>query len=115
MLDFSSCRPAVDHLFSYSINSPELLIDSSLSNSKINSTFPQVFVFVRQIPTNTLLNGIFTMTIQFSGPFDTSFIVSPSVSIKINPGTILQIPQSVPPVINFVPQHLFSKITQWLI
>lgn len=111
LLDFSMCRPAADHFLAYSLNSAELMVDSGLTNQKVNATYPQSFIFIRQIPTNSLLNGQFTLTIQFSGPYSTSFLVTSSVLIKINPGTILQIPQSVPPSIIFVPSHIFSKTT----
>lgn len=112
LLDFLKCRPAADHFLAYSLNSAELMIDSGLTNQKVNSSYPQAFIFIRQIPINSLLNGQFTLTIQFSGPYSNSFLVTSSVSIKINPGTILQIPQSVPPAIIFVLPPIFSKTTQ---
>lgn len=110
ILDFSNCRPAVTHNLAYTISSTELTVDSSLSNFKANSTYPQVYILVRQMPTNMLLSGFFTLQIQFTGPYSSSFIVSPTVNLKVNAGSILQIPQSLPPVINYVSLLLFSKI-----
>lgn len=110
ILDFSNCRPAVTHYFTYSISSSELTVDSSLSNFKINATNPEVYIFVRQIPTNMLLSGSFTLQMQLSGPHSSSFIVPSTISLRVNAGTILQIPQSLPPVINYVAIKLFSKI-----
>jgi hypothetical protein len=111
ILDFSSCRPAATHYFAYSISSTELAVDTSLSNFKINSTNPQAYIFVRQMPTNMLLSGSFVLQIQFSGPFSSSFIVSPTINLRVNSGSILQIPQSLPPVINYVSLLLLSKTT----
>lgn len=102
VLDFRNCRPALTHNLAYTINSAELAVDSSLSNFKVNSTNSQVFILVRQMPTNMLLSGSFTLQIQFTGPYSSSFIVSPTINLKVNAGSILQIPQSLPPVIEYV-------------
>ena len=102
ILDFSDCRPAITHNLAYTLSSTELAVDSSLSNFKVNSTYPQVYILVRQMPTNMLLSGSFTLQIQFTGPYNSSFIVSPIVNLRVNAGSIIQIPQSLPPLINQV-------------
>lgn len=81
------------------MNSAELIVDQSMSSKLVNSTLSKAFVFIRQAPTNTLLNGLFSLQVTFSGAYMDSFTVASTVSIKVNPGTILTIPQSLKPVI----------------
>jgi hypothetical protein len=100
LLDFSNCRPAVVHYLNYTISSSDLIIDTSLTNQQVDPFNSQVYVVVRQTPTNSNLNGIFTLTTSLWGKYNTSYLPIPSIKIQVNTGTILQIPQSLYPVIN---------------
>ena len=70
-----------------------------MSSKLVNSTVPKAFIFVRQTPSNPILNGLFSLQIIFSGVYMTSFTVVSAVNIKVNSGTILSIPKSLKPVI----------------
>lgn len=108
LFDFSDCRPASTHTLSYSVNTPDLIVDTSFSNFQVNSTYPKVYVVIRQSPTNNLLTGLFSLTATLSGPYSSSYFTLPSISIKVNSGTILQVPQSLQPTINQVSLLRFS-------
>ena len=101
LFDFSECRPIVDHYLNYSINSPYLVIDTSLSNSLANATHYKIYVVVRQMPSYSF-NGTFVLQSILTGPYNASFAAIPQVSIQVSSSTILQIPSSQLPVVNNV-------------
>jgi hypothetical protein len=101
LLDFSECRPIVAHYLNYSINSPYLAIDSSLSNTLVNATHFKIYVVVRQMPSYSF-TGTYILQSVLTGPFNTSFATIPQVNIQVSASTILQIPSSQLPVINNV-------------
>jgi len=91
LLDFSSCRPVSTHYLNYTINTPYLAIDTTLSNSIVNSTYYQPYVIIRQIPSYSF-SGSFTLQTTLTGPFAASFNPIPSATIQVSPSSLLQIP-----------------------
>lgn len=79
-----------------------MIIDTALTNQQVDSLNPQVYVVVSQSPTNSSLHGIFTLGVSLWGPYNNSYLQIPSINIQVNIGTILQIPESLYPVINQV-------------
>ena len=91
LLDFSACRPISTHILNYTLNSPYLSIDSSLSSSLLTATQYKVYVVVRQIPSFSFA-GSFSLQTTLSVPFDASFSAIAAVTIQVSASSILQIP-----------------------
>lgn len=100
-LDFSRCRPITDHYLTYSISSPKLSVDISLTNTIINATRGTVYLIVRQLPMDATVMGLFTLKTTIQGSYNSSFAAIPDVLVKVNSGT-LNTPQSQMPLINEV-------------
>jgi hypothetical protein len=91
----------------YSINSPHLTLDTSLTNFEVSSQNYLVYAVIRHDFINTTLNQNFILNVNLQGTYNNSFSAFSTIRINVIPDLIIGSPNAKQPVINEVLHLIF--------